>query len=112
MKYTTKTKERRKLVDYYNQRWEEKFNEKAYFQYKNRFDSVHLCSKSMWFIRYLVEQKKIDWSKEIFTGPISIISKDWTLVKKEDEIELYTIYLVACLSIQDEQIETLLDVLL
>lgn len=112
MKYTNKTPEWKKLVDYYNQWREEKFNEKGYFQYKNRFDEVHLCSKSMWFIRYLIEKKKIDWTGTPFTGNLSICLGSWVVSCKEREIDYYTDYLVACLSIQDNMVESLLDMLL
>ena len=56
-------KQRRKLVDYFNQRWEEKFKEKWYFKYTMRFDEVHLVSKKMWFIEWLVKGNKIDHDK-------------------------------------------------
>lgn len=59
-------KQWRKLVDYYNQRWEEKFWEKWHFTYKNRFDEVHLVSKKMWFIEWLVREEKIDLLKRTF----------------------------------------------
>ena len=56
-------KQRRKLVDYFNQRWEEKFWEKWHFKYTMRFDEVHLVSKKMWFIEWLVKGNKIDHDK-------------------------------------------------
>ena len=56
-------KQRRKLVDYFNQWWEEKFWEKWHFKYTNRFDEVHLISKKMWFIEWLVKGNKIDHDK-------------------------------------------------
>ena len=56
-------KQRRKLVDYFNQWWEEKFWEKWHFTYENRFDEVHLISKKMWFIEWLVKNNKIDYDK-------------------------------------------------
>ena len=59
-------KQRRKLVDYYNQWWEEKFWEKWHFKYTNRFDEVHLVSKKMWFIEWLVREDKIDLLKRTF----------------------------------------------
>ena len=56
-------KQRRKLVDYYNQWREEKFWEKWHFKYTMRFDEVHLISKKMWFIEWLVKGNKIDHDK-------------------------------------------------
>lgn len=53
----------RKLVDYYNQMREERFWEKWYFKYTNRFDNVHIISKNMWFIEWLVDNDKIDLMK-------------------------------------------------
>lgn len=49
-----------KLVDLYNERREERFWEKWYFLYENRFDTVHLCSKRMWFIQRLVKKHAIE----------------------------------------------------
>ena len=56
-------KQWRKLVDYYNQWWEEKFWEKWHFKYTMRFDEVHLVSKKMWFIEWMVKNNKIDHDK-------------------------------------------------
>ena len=56
-------KQRRKLVDYFNQWREEKFGEKWHFKYTMRFDEVHLVSKKMWFIEWLVKGNKIDHDK-------------------------------------------------
>jgi hypothetical protein len=56
-------KQRRKLVDYFNERREEKFWEKWHFKYTMRFDEVHLISKKMWFIEWLVKNNKIDHEK-------------------------------------------------
>ena len=50
----------RKLVDYYNQMREERFWEKWYFKYTNRFDNVHIISKNMWFIKWLIDHDKIN----------------------------------------------------
>lgn len=52
--------QRKKFVDYFNERREEKFKEKWHFKYENRFDNVHIISKKMWFIERLLEKKKID----------------------------------------------------
>jgi len=52
-----------KFVDYFNKRREEKFNEPGYFEYKNRFDDVHVISKKMQFIEWLVLNDKIDLKK-------------------------------------------------
>lgn len=56
-------RQRKKFVDYYNQWREEKFWEKWYFEYRNRFDNVHIISKNMWFIDRLVKNQKIDLDK-------------------------------------------------
>lgn len=52
-----------KFVDYFNQRWEEKFKEAGHFEYKNRFDDVHIISKKMQFVEWLVDNDKIDYKK-------------------------------------------------
>lgn len=59
-KIKSTNKQWKKLVDYYNQMREERFWEKWYFKYTNIFDNVHIISKSMWFINWLVENNKID----------------------------------------------------
>lgn len=51
----------KKFVDYYNQWWEEKFHEKWYFEYTMRFDNVHIISKNMWFIKWLIDNNKINF---------------------------------------------------
>lgn len=52
-----------KFVDYFNQRWEEKFKEPGHFEYKNRFDDVHIISKKMQFVEWLVLNDKINLKK-------------------------------------------------
>lgn len=52
-----------KFVDYFNQRWEEKFKEPGPFEYKNRFDDVHIISKKMQFVEWLVLNDKINLKK-------------------------------------------------
>ena len=52
-----------KLVDYFNQRREEKFWERHHFNYSNRFDHEHIISKRFWFIQWLVYKDKINFYK-------------------------------------------------
>ena len=43
-----------KLVDLYNERWKEKFGDDEWcFTYEMRFDTVHLISKQMGFVKRL-----------------------------------------------------------
>jgi hypothetical protein len=42
----TKDPRWRKFVDLFQEWWLEKFGEKSYFTYKNRFDNVHILSRS------------------------------------------------------------------
>ena len=86
-------KQWQKLVDYYNQWWEEKFWEKWPFTYKNRFDEVHICSKKMRFIEWLMNNNKIE--------------------NKFPQIETYSDYesLLMLLSIQDNPLTFLLSIL-
>lgn len=60
LKIKSTNKKRRKFVDYYNQMREERFGEKGYFKYTMGFDEVHIISKHMWFIEWLVDNDKID----------------------------------------------------
>lgn len=53
-----------KLVDYVNQREEETFPVPNHFiTYETRFDDVHMFSKRMWFVKWLVKNNKIDENK-------------------------------------------------
>lgn len=105
-------KQRRKLVDYYNQRWEEKFWEKWHFKYTNRFDEVHLVSKKMWFIEWLVKENKIYHHK---ISDIMIYSQwryTWinkTTAQRVDENFLDLLLMI--LSIQENPITFLISVL-
>ena len=55
-----------KLVDYVNQREEETFHVPNHFTYENRFDDVHIFSKRMWFVKWLVENNKIKlWAYDV-----------------------------------------------
>jgi len=94
-------KQRRKLVDYFNQWWEEKFWEKWHFKYTMRFDEVHLVSKKMWFIEWLVSKDKIDIEKEIKNSELNWLHEHYF---RED-------CLLMLLSIQDNPIEFLCSVL-
>ena len=97
-------KQWRKLVDYFNQWREEKFWEKWHFTYTMRFDEVHLISKKMWFIQWLVDNDKIDKQK---------------VKEKSEFLHIYTIpnpekyykSLIMELSIQDNPIEFLISIL-
>ena len=92
-------KQRRKLVDYYNQRWEEKFWEKWHFKYTMRFDEVHLVSKKMWFIEWLVSKNKIEFREDFY-----LEDQHWWWFG-EDEI------IIMLLAIQENPISFLLSVL-
>lgn len=91
-------KQWQKLVDYYNQWWEEKFWEKWPFTYKNRFDEVHLVSKKMKFIEWLVQKEKINlwWTYDI----------EWYHFNIHTYLDL-----IMLLSIQDNPITFLLSIL-
>ena len=94
-------KQWRKLVDYFNQWREEKFWEKWHFKYTMRFDEVHLVSKKMWFIEWLVKEDKIDIEKEIKNSELNWLHEHYF---RED-------CLLMLLSIQDNPIEFLVSIL-
>ena len=103
-------KQWRKLVDYYNQLREEKFWEKWHFKYTMRFDEVHLVSKKMWFIEWLVKNDKIELSKlEKIWREETVYMYNW----QYREIVEYSDYesLLMLLSISDNPIEFLCSVL-
>ena len=56
-------KQWRKLVDLFNEWWEEEFEEKGHFTYTMRFDHAHIIDKKFWFIDWLVKKKKVDLDK-------------------------------------------------
>jgi hypothetical protein len=103
LKIKSTNKQRRKLVDYFNQRWEEKFWEKWYFKYTMRFDNVHIISKNMWFIDRLVKNNKIDYEKCIKEFMLKDFGKFFYMSKND--------VVIANLSIQDNPISLLLDYL-
>lgn len=92
-------KQRRKLVDYFNQRREEKFGEKWHFKYTMRFDEVHLISKKMWFVEWLVKNNKIEFREDFY-----LEDQHWWGFG-EDEI------IIMLLAIQENPISFLLSVL-
>ena len=101
-------KQRRKLVDYFNQWREEKFWEKWHFTYTMRFDHAHIISKKFWFIQRLVENDKIEKYKVIelehnWIRPFKLDNLYWE-IKLEER-------LLMLLSIQDNPIEFLCSVL-
>ena len=112
IKIRSNNKQWRKLVDYYNQMREEKFWEKWHFTYKNRFDEVHLISKKMWFIEWLVKENKIYHHK---ISDIMIYSQwryTWinkTTAQRVDENFLDLLLMI--LSIQENPITVLLSIL-
>lgn len=94
-----------KLVDYVNQREEETFPVPNHFTYENRFDDVHIFSKRMWFVKWLVENDKID--------------NDKLEVAYENEEDLYIgwdvcrdyRFILMLLSIQDNPMTFMLSIL-
>ena len=94
-------KQRRKLVDYFNQWREEKFWEKWHFTYTMRFDHAHIISKKFWFIQWLVDNDKIDTEKEIKNSELNWLHEHYF---RED-------CLLMLLSIQDSPIEFLISIL-
>lgn len=110
---------RMKFVDLYNERWEEKFDEAWYFQYQNRFDDVHIISKKMGFIWWLIERDKLDLEKlkdnmvfTMFTHCVWIgcerhTAKEWDSILKT----IWTDALIAYTAIQDNPISFLLSIL-
>ena len=102
-------KQRKKFVDYYNQWREEKFWEKWYFEYRNRFDNVHIISKNMWFIDRLLEKNKID-RDELYQ------EMNWVVYYNhytQEIIEEYSDsdWLIMLLSIQENPITFILNIL-
>ena len=96
-------KQRRKLVDYFNQWREEKFWEKWHFTYTMRFDHAHIISKKFWFIQWLVDNDKIDNSKFYDKN---ILKWFMTLTKEEKADSI-----IMNLSIQSNPIEFLISIL-
>lgn len=96
-------KQRRKLVDYLNEMFVEKFGRDWHFTYKSRFDEVHVMSKKCWFIEWLLGKNKIDLLKLTCMNPqyTEILDSDFSW---EDRI-------IMILSIQDNPITFLLSVL-
>lgn len=98
-------RQRKKFVDYYNQWREEKFWEKWYFEYRNRFDNVHIISKNMWFIDRLVKNQKIDFERAL--------QEYWMFRKFYHELERVKNYdrLIMYLSVEENPITFILNIL-
>jgi len=106
----TKDPRWRKFVDLFQEWWLEKFGEKSYFTYKNRFDNVHILSRSFWLVQWLVEKDHIERKK--FWEMDTDISKysDFEL-SYDTPIEDYTNILLMELSIHDSPVSFLLDII-
>lgn len=106
----TKDSRWRKFVDLFHEWWREKFWEDSYFTYKNRFDNVHILSRSFWLVQWLVEKDHIERKK--FWEMDTDISKysDFEL-SYDIPIEDYTNILLMELSIHDSPVSFLLDIL-
>ena len=99
-----------KFVDYFNEFWKEKFGERSPFQYENRFDNVHIISKHMWSIEWLVNHDKVDfWPMEIVFYQKNQYNYDWVAYHFEE----YSRYenLIMILSIQENPITFILEIL-
>ena len=87
--------------------WHLRFNGANKVQFDTyMFDSLAL-SKKYWFIKWLVENEKIDYEK---------LSKEWFIVRTYDLDEIgesfdYVERLLMLLSIQDEPLEFLVSIL-
>ena len=93
-------RQRKKFVDYYNQWREEKFWEKWYFEYRNRFDNVHIISKNMWFIKWLLDNNKINFE----------VLRKWNIhYWSIDEPEYESLLMV--LAVEDNPITLILSIL-
>ena len=91
-----------KLVDLYNERWKEKWgDDELCFTYEMRFDTVHLISKEMGFIKRLVENDKINLEKEIKNSELNWLHEHYF---RED-------CLIMLLARQDEPINFLIQLL-
>ena len=71
---------------------------------EQRIDDERIISKKFWFIKWLVENEKIDFSREWEYSTKSIEEFDWLLRDDSD-------WLIMLLSIQDEPIEFLISIL-
>ena len=103
-------KQRRKLVDYFNQWWEEKFWEKWHFKYTMRFDHAHIISKKFWFIEWLVREDKIVWRGSDLWYEMAVINGWWEdidIIRTFDDYE----QLLMILAIQDDPIDFLISTL-
>lgn len=99
-----------KFVDLFHEWWKEKFGEDSYFTYKNRFDNVHVLSRSFWLVQWLVEKDHIEWKK--FWELDTAISKysDFEL-SHDTPREDYANILLMELAIRDNPLSFILDVL-
>lgn len=112
MKIKTDNKQRQKLVDYFN-----KYNYERgilfTFNYEDRFDDVHIVSKSDWFISWLVRKQKI---KPSVIKKLKLMSNrmNWMFIELSRVSTLNTSttdMLTMFLSIQDNPVEVLLDII-
>lgn len=106
----TKDPRWRKFVDLFHEWWKEKFGKDSYFTYKNRFDNVHILSRSFWLVQWLVEKDHIERKK--FWELDTAISKysDFEL-SYDTPREDYANILLMELAIRDNPLSFILDIL-
>lgn len=94
-----------KFVDYFNEFWKEKFGERSPFEYESRFDNVHIISKHMWFIEWLFNKGKLRRDCVMqYDNKMGDKLVQWGAFNQ-------SLSLIAYLSIQDNPITFILEIL-
>lgn len=83
---------------------------------EQRINDERIISKKFWFIKRLIENKKIDLQELVKKQMASGWDFEWEKVEREDEseeffVEFYTEITLMLLSIHDNPIQLLLDIL-
>ena len=100
----------------YNNNWLVRYDETDHWEWDNLYwDTavVYLISKKYWFIKWLVENDKIDLDK-IKNIKLPIDTKLWAKIDEDEKTcfnRLYTLKLLMLLSISDTPIEDLISYL-
>ena len=91
-------------LEKYEEWWYCKWNWRIFrgnWENENELTPYELCSKQYWFIKWLVENEKVEWNNK------DIAIKEWILWKSIDNYHS----LLMALAIQDEPIEFLIGIL-
>ena len=94
-----------KLVDYMNEWWGDKHQEKWPFTYEMRYDWVHMCSKEAGFIKWLINNNKLKSDNDIEWIWIS----QWWMF---NDVYRYSEKVIMYLSISDNKLKDLLELII